>query len=141
MRPRFLLPLASVALSGLLTACPREAEKPTNENPLLTLAAVKAIPCVAHILNEPAPRGTRHYAFLNLAVTARHLGLPRDGAESLLRRALSLCGLPDTDPAMASLHEVYDGRYNLLNIACPSPHVKSFCNPNGCSLATRFVFS
>lgn len=100
---------------------------------------LKAIPCIVRILEGP-PKGTRHYAFLNLAVMAKALGVPRQAARRLLIEALAKCGLDARDPAMQTLDEVYDGHYSLTAPRCPSPHVSSWCNPNRCCLAGRFEF-
>ena len=125
---------------AVATAEATKASTRPTVNPFEAVKALKAVPCAARILTSPAPPGTRHYAFLNLAVTAKHLGVPRAGARSLLQQALALCDLSDTDPAVQVLEEVYDGRYRLMNMTCPSPHVKSWCDPNGCALACRFEF-
>ena len=109
-------------------------------NPLHAIAQARKVPCVARILDEAAPKGTRHYAFLNLAVTCRTLGVPLAAAQKMLRHALALCGLDDSDPAWGLLSEVYDGRYNLLAPRCPSPHVSGWCKPNDCPLSKRFEF-
>jgi hypothetical protein len=118
-----------------------EGQKENSQGSLKALAAVKACPCVAKILAAPAPPGTRHYAFLNLAVTSRALGLPRAGAENLLRKALGLCGLDEGDGAWQVLQDVYDGHYSLASPRCPSPHVSGWCQPNACPLSRRLTFN
>ena len=117
----------------------RARERPTA-NSIQALGKVKSVPCIARILAEPAPRGTRHYAFLNLAATCKTLGVTRTGAENLLRQALALCGLDESDNAWSVLQGVYDGQYSLMNVCCPSPHVKAWCAPNACPLSRRFEF-
>lgn len=117
----------------------RAKERPTA-NSIRAVAKVRSVPCIAKILTEAAPPGTRHYSFLNLAVTARALGVTRTGAENLLRQALGLCGLNESDGAWATLQRVYNGEYNLVNVCCPSPHVKAWCSPNACPLSNRREF-
>lgn len=112
--------------------------KPTR-NPIAALAEVKRVPCVARILREPASPGTRHYAFLNLAVTAWHAGVTRRGAESLMRQALALCGLDEADKSWQALQDVYAGRYSIRATACPSPHVSALCEPSCCPLSRGFT--
>jgi hypothetical protein len=141
--PRSINERIAAAIDAACGQAERAVDGSTREvqaNPLKALAAVKAVPCVKHILDEPAPRGTRHYAFLNLAVTAKTLGLPHAGAQALLRQALAKCGLDETDPAWQTLNEVYAGGYRLMSPKCPSPHCTAWCNPNGCSFSGRFEF-
>jgi hypothetical protein len=115
------------------------AEHRSSCNPLHAIAQARKVPCVARILEEAAPRGTRHYAFLNLAVTCRTLGVPLVAAQKMLRHALELSGLDESDPAWTLLAEVYDGRYQKA-ASCPSPHVSGWCKPNDCPLSKRFEF-
>lgn len=108
---------------------------------LQAVRKLKRIPCVSSILDAPAPKGTRHYAFLNLVTTCRALGLPRRSAERHLLRALRKCGLDKTDKAWELLDEVYSvHNYRADRLMCPSPHVSSFCDLNRCSISRRKCF-
>lgn len=101
---------------------------------------VNDVPCVRRILTDAAPQGTRHYAFLNLVVTARGLGVTREAAADTLRRALDLCGLDERDKAWELLDEIYSGTYTLPKLTCPSPHVSNWCDKNRCCLSKTKVF-
>lgn len=131
--------VANIEAACLAVEAARAKDRPALD-PEQALSAFKAVPCIARTLSQPCLSGTRHYAFLNLAVMAKHFGVAREDAQGLLQEALAVSGLPATDKAVDTLGEVYDGRYSLVNVACPSPHVRSFCQPNACSQSRRFTF-
>lgn len=140
--PKLIAQRVPIALEEACDAKERVANQETpNLNKLEAARLFKNVPCVARALIEPAPNGNRHYTFLNLVAIAKRLGLPRGAAERALHQSMAQCGLPPTHERGAVLDEVYQGRYAVTNLRCPSPHVQAWCDPNACPLAKGYEFS